>query len=271
MPRPASLPVLAASAAGVASVCPIPPRQEGGHRHHQQRKREAGGIFFCQFRQTRFLRQGAVEQFHDVRQSRLAANLFRLDDERAGQVERACGNTAACTFGHGQAFAREHGFVDFAVAAQNHAVHRHGFARAHHHRIARFQRNDGEFFALFVVQIDDFMAERGNEFDQTFRRVTRLVPCRLLHKPAGQQEKHEHGNAFKIHALPRVADKCGNASHERQQNGDGDRRVHAGAAVAQITQRADKERLGGIKDGGQHHQEAAPMQDGQILRFDVAV
>ena len=114
------------------------------------------------------------------------------------------------------------------------------------------------------------MAESGDELHQPLRRVARLAPSNLFHKAAAEQEKHQHGNRFEIHALPRIGRQTVNPRGKRHHNRQRNRRIHTDAAVFQIAPRSAVKRLRAVKHGGQRHQKTAPVQYRQVKRFDVA-
>ena len=114
------------------------------------------------------------------------------------------------------------------------------------------------------------MAECRNQFDQPLRRIAGFASGNLFHKTPAQQEKQQHGDGFKIHALPCVGGQAVNTRNKGHHNGNGNRRIHADTAVFPITPCAAVKRQRAVKHNRQHHQKAAPMQDFQIKRLDVA-
>ena len=114
------------------------------------------------------------------------------------------------------------------------------------------------------------MAECRNQFDQPLRRIAGFASGNLFHKTPAQQEKQQHGDGFKIHALPCVGSQAVNTRNKGHHNGNGNRRIHADTAVFPVAPCAAVKRQRAVKHNGQHHQKAAPMQDFQIKRLDVA-
>ena len=187
------------------------------------------------------------------------------------RIECAGGYFFRRHLGNGQAFTRQHGFVDGTAAFQHRAVNGDGFARFDHHDIARLQFDDGCLAGfLRIGVIGHMMAKRRNQLDQPFGGIACLTAGDLFHKTSAQQKKQQHGDGFEIHPLPRIGRKAVNAGDKGHDDGDGNRRIHADAAVFQVAQRALIKRNGAIEYDGQHHQEAAPMEDLQEIGFDVA-
>ena len=114
------------------------------------------------------------------------------------------------------------------------------------------------------------MAERRDEFHQPLRRISCPAPCDLFHKPPAQQEKQQHGDGFEIHPLPRIDGKAVNARDKGHHDRNRNRRIHADSAVFPIAPCAAVKRQRAVKHDGQYHQKAAPVQDFQKQRLNVA-
>ena len=229
-----------------------PPAEKHRNGEDDQAQHKRRRIAVGQYRQPRLLRQRAVEQFHDMRQPRIVAHFFHLHHQRAGGVQRTGGHLIFRRFRHRQVFAGEHRFIHLALTRQHFTVHRHHFTGAHHNHLARLQLHHRRFFTGFIRIIRQAVTERGHPLHQLLGRIARLAPRGLLHKAPQQQQKHQHGDAFEIHALTGMGEQGIQPGHKRQNNPQRNRRIHAGAAVFQIAPGTAVKRHRRIKHHRQH-------------------
>ncbi|CWT89444.1 Uncharacterised protein [Neisseria meningitidis] len=189
-----------------------------------------------------------------MRQSRAAAGAVGAYNQGALRVECAGGYFFRRHFGDGQALAGQHRFVDGTASFQHRAVNGDGFARFDQHDIARLQFDDSCLAGfLRIGVIGHMMAKRRNQLHQPLGGIACLTAGNVFHKASAQQEKQQHRDGFEIHPLPRICRKAVNAGDKGHDDGDGNRRIHAGAAVFQVAQRALIKRDGAIEYDGQHH------------------
>ncbi|CWO20832.1 Uncharacterised protein [Neisseria meningitidis] len=189
-----------------------------------------------------------------MRQSRAAAGAVGAYNQGALRVECAGGYFFRRHFGDGQALAGQHRFVDGTASFQHRAVNGDGFARFDQYHIACLELDDGGFADILYGRIAGHpVAEGGYQFHQPFGSIACLAPGNVFHKASAQQEKQQHGDGFEIHPLPRIGRKAVNAGDKGHDDGDGNRRIHAGAEVFQVAQRALIKRDGAIEYDGQHH------------------
>ena len=107
------------------------PDQEGQHRqrHHHRHKPHGDAIDQALDRQLAALR--LLDHADDLRQHRRFAYGGGAEGEGAGLVDGAAGHAGASSLLHRHRLARDHAFIDPAVAIGHLAIDRHAFARTH--------------------------------------------------------------------------------------------------------------------------------------------
>lgn len=76
-----------------------------------------------------FGRRGFIDQFDDLGECRVVADLCGAHQEMAGLVDRCAGNGVADQFFDGNAFAGKGRFVDYTVAFRDDAIDGNAFSR----------------------------------------------------------------------------------------------------------------------------------------------
>ena len=109
--------------------------QPDAERHQRDRQHRHGEItahHVGQARHRSFRALRLLDQLDDLRESRVAPDLCRLEVKCAGPVDSAAVDRRARTLGDGQALAGEHRFIDLARAFENHAIDGYAVAGTHH-------------------------------------------------------------------------------------------------------------------------------------------
>ena len=227
-------------------------------------------------RRARALRRR--DHLHDPGEQRVAADLFRADDESAGLIERAADQLCAGALGDRHRLAGDHRFIERRAALDHHAVDRNLFARPHPQPVADGDQIERDFlFAAVVLQ-----APRGfgREVEERADGAGGLLARTQFQNLAEQHQHGDDGGRLEIDrdgAAMAAERRRENAGREQADDavdpGDAgaerDQREHVEIARLQRLRAAHEERPAGPEDDRRRQHELDPLRHGLADRVQA--
>ena len=236
----------------------------------QYKNQERLGDTVSQLRQLRLRGGSAFHERHNLGKPRLVAGMLDPYDHGGRQIVAAGNHQPAFAARQGPRFTGQQRFISQRAALQNDAIGRKSFARQHPYHIADAQPAHGDAFKN-AIRAAPLHAVR-KPVHQGFQRACRAVAQTQLQPAPGQQEKYEHREGVEIHFGPKNPGGLESAQRTHDKgNGHAqrDRKVHADAAVAQVTQGIPEKRCAGKQQDRQRKHPGRPAQQVRHVRRQV--
>ena len=143
----------------------------------------------------RFVGLRVRHHLDDLRQRRVLSDFRRQHSKRAGEIDGRGEDFLAFALVDRHAFAREHGFIDARLAAQNIAINGDLLAGLDQEHVADLYVVDRRFVLLFVP---NEMGGLGAEVDEFLDRLARLAAASRLEVAPKKNKRGDHCAGFEV-------------------------------------------------------------------------
>ena len=204
------------------------------------------------------------DEMRDLRESRVGADLRRLDHEASGHVDRRARDVIAGRNLHGDGLTGEHRLIERGAPFDDAPVGGDLLARPDDEQVAYHELVDRHEHLVAVAE--DAGVLRA-ELEESADRISGAAARTSLEVAPEQDQRRDHGPDLEVH----VRVDSGNENDRRpcpcSQGADGNQRVHRRGAVACVHERCVMECPAGPEHDRRRQSESNPLPAVELQRW----